>query len=320
MEKLCNFYHQFVIVHLLLFSSLLSFTNPTPSPTQDEQSQIISRFQEYLRINTSQPSPNYKKSTQFILSLAESLSLETQVIEFVQGKPLVILKWPGSDLFLPSILLNSHTDVVPSERSKWDYHPFGAHIDENGNIFARGSQDMKCVGMQYMEAVRRLKASGFQPKRSLYLSFVPANTPLIAESLSLETQVIEFVQGKPLVILKWPGSDLFLPSILLNSHTDVVPSERSKWDYHPFGAHIDENGNIFARGSQDMKCVGMQYMEAVRRLKASGFQPKRSLYLSFVPDEEIGGHDGLEKLAQSDVFKNMNVDIVLDEGEPDFTF
>ncbi|KAG4185789.1 hypothetical protein ERO13_A08G000800v2 [Gossypium hirsutum] len=63
-----------------------------------------------------------------------------------------------------------------------------------------------------------------------------------------------------------------------------------------------------------MKCVGMQYMEAVRRLKASGFQPKRSLYLSFVPDEEIGGHDGLEKLAQSDVFKNMNVDIVLDEG------
>ncbi|KAK8278968.1 hypothetical protein V6Z12_D09G080000 [Gossypium hirsutum] len=158
---------QRVIVHLLLFSSLLSFTNPTPSPTQDEQSQIISRFQEYLRINTSQPSPNYKKSTQFILSLAESLSLETQ---------------------------------------------------------------------------------------------------------------------------------------------------RSKWDYHPFGAHIDENGNILTRGSQDMKCVGMQYMEAVRRLKASGFQPKRSLYLSFVPDEEIGGHDGLEKLAQSDVFKNMNVDIVLDGG------
>ncbi|MBA0782764.1 hypothetical protein Gotri_000590 [Gossypium trilobum] len=204
MEKLCNFNHEFIIVHLLLFSSLLSFTNPTPSPTQDEQSQIISRFQEYLRINTSQPSPDYKKSTQFILTLAESLSLETQVIEFVQGKPLVILKWPGSDLSLPSILLNSHTDVVPSESSKWDYHPFGAHIDENGNIFARGSQDMKCVGMQYMEAVRRLKASGFQPKRSLYLSFVP--------------------------------------------------------------------------------------------------------------DEEIGGHDGLEKLAQSDVFKNMNVDIILDEG------
>lgn len=63
-----------------------------------------------------------------------------------------------------------------------------------------------------------------------------------------------------------------------------------------------------------MKCVGMQYLEAIRRLRSSGFCPKRSLYLSFVPDEEIDGRDGAEMLASSDVFKNMNVDIVLDEG------
>lgn len=64
-----------------------------------------------------------------------------------------------------------------------------------------------------------------------------------------------------------------------------------------------------------MKCVGMQYLEAIRRLKASGFQPVRTVYLSFVPDEEIGGHDGAKKFAESDVFKNMNVGIVLDEGK-----
>ena len=68
-----------------------------------------------------------------------------------------------------------------------------------------------------------------------------------------------------------------------------------------------------------MKCVGMQYLEAIRRLKSFGFQPKRSIYLSFVPDEEIGGHDGAEKLAYSDVLKNMNADIVLDEGKEKFT-
>lgn len=38
------------------------------------------------------------------------------------------------------------------------------------------------------------------------------------------------------------------------------------------------------------------------------------MYLSFVPDEEIGGHDGAEKLANSDVFKSMNVGVLLDEG------
>lgn len=64
-----------------------------------------------------------------------------------------------------------------------------------------------------------------------------------------------------------------------------------------------------------MKCVGLQYLEAIRLLKASGFQPLRSVYLSFVPDEEIGGHGGAEKLAESDVFEKMNVGIILDEGE-----
>ncbi|KAM1201775.1 hypothetical protein ACFX2J_017821 [Malus domestica] len=62
-----------------------------------------------------------------------------------------------------------------------------------------------------------------------------------------------------------------------------------------------------------MKCVGIQYLEAIRRLKASGFKPKRSVYLSYGPDEEIGGHDGAEKLAESNVFKGLNVGIMLDE-------
>ncbi|GMI85496.1 aquaporin interactor [Hibiscus trionum] len=202
MEKACNSHRQpFLLLHLLplFLSPLPALANPAASP-----SQIISRFQQYLQINTTQPSPDYQTSTQFILSQASSLSLESRVIEFVKNKPVVLLKWPGSDPSLPSVLLNSHTDVVSFEHSKW-IHP-------------------------------------------------------------------------------------------------------------PLGGYVDRRGDIFGRGSQDMKCVGMQYLEAIRRLKASGFRPKRSLYLSFVPDEEIGGNDGAKKLAYSDVFKDMNVEIVLDEG------
>lgn len=141
-----------------------------------------------------------------------------------------------------------------------------------------------------------------------------------AKSLSLEGQAIEFVPGKPVVLLKWPGSDPSLPSVLLNSHTDVQPAEDDKWSHPPFAARADAEGRIFARGSQDMKCVGMQYLEAIRRLKRSGFAPVRDVYLSFVPDEEIGGHDGAEKLAKSDEFRGMNVGIVLDEGKLIFVF
>ena len=48
---------------------------------------------------------------------------------------------------------------------------------------------------------------------------------------------------------------------------------------------------------------------------APGFRPIRSVYVSFVPDEEIGGRDGAQKFAQCDVFRDLNVGIVLDEGE-----
>lgn len=67
---------------------------------------------------------------------------------------------------------------------------------------------------------------------------------------------------------------------------------------------------------QDMKCVGMLYLEAIRKLKDSGFEPTRTIYLSYVPDEEIGGRDGAEKLAASDVLETMNVAFVMDEGGP----
>lgn len=135
-----------------------------------------------------------------------------------------------------------------------------------------------------------------------------------AKPLSLESQTIELVKGKPLLLLKWVGSDPTLPAFLLNSHTDVVPFEESKWTKHPLQAHLDHTGNIYARGSQDMKCVGMQYLEAIHKLQASGFQPLRSVYLSFVPDEEIGGHDGAEKFVESHFFKSLNIATVLDEG------
>lgn len=116
------------------------------------------------------------------------------------------------------------------------------------------------------------------------------------------------------VILTWEGSDKSLPSILLNSHIDVVPVEESKWNTDPFAAHKDEKGNIYARGAQDMKCVGIQHLEAVDRLKQSGFVPRRTVHISFVPDEEIGGRDGMEKFVKTKDFEALKVGFALDEG------
>ncbi|XP_014369383.2 aminoacylase-1 [Papilio machaon] len=135
-----------------------------------------------------------------------------------------------------------------------------------------------------------------------------------ANEIGLDFKVYEVVPQKPIVVLTWKGKEPTLPAILLNSHMDVVPVFENSWTYPPFSGHIDEEGKIFARGSQDMKCVGIQYLEAIRKIKQAGLQLKRTLHISFVPDEEIGGHDGMEKFVLTDEFKALNIGFALDEG------
>lgn len=137
-----------------------------------------------------------------------------------------------------------------------------------------------------------------------------------AENLGLEVTVCYPGNEKcPVVLMTWTGNEPELPSILLNSHMDVVPVDETRWTHKPFAADIDSDGNIFARGAQDDKSSGMQYLAAIRALKKDGVQQlKRTIHVTFVPDEEIGGAFGMKAFAGSDTFKALNVGFGLDES------
>ncbi|CAK8537269.1 unnamed protein product [Lathyrus sativus] len=153
---------------LLLSSTLLSATH------EDKNDNPITRFQRYLQINTAHPTPDYSSAVSYLISQVESIGgILHKTLEFSPGKPLLLLTWPGSHSSLPSILLNSHLDSVPAESSKWTHPPFSATRTSDGNIFARGAQDDKCIAMQYLEAIRNLRSNGFVPVRSVHISFVP---------------------------------------------------------------------------------------------------------------------------------------------------
>ncbi|XP_049805798.1 aminoacylase-1A-like [Schistocerca nitens] len=135
-----------------------------------------------------------------------------------------------------------------------------------------------------------------------------------AESIGLDFKVYSVTAGKPIVVLTWEGKKPSASSILLNSHMDVVPVFPDKWKHDPFGAEKDKDGNIYARGSQDMKCVGIQYLEAIRRLKKKNVRLLRTIHVSFVPDEEIGGIEGMKKFVTTLDFLSLNVGFAMDEG------
>lgn len=136
-----------------------------------------------------------------------------------------------------------------------------------------------------------------------------------AESLNLTFNVYRLFNEKaPIVIISWIGTKPSLPSIMLNSHMDVVPVFPEHWTHPPFGAEIDDQGRIFARGAQDMKSMGVQNLAAIRALKRSNKTLERTLHLTYVPDEETDAKYGMKPFVHHDVFKSLNVGFAIDEG------
>ncbi|XP_030206187.1 aminoacylase-1A [Gadus morhua] len=156
----------------------------------------------------------------------------------------------------------------------------------------------------------RLKTVHPEPDYDAALRFLDR----IAEELDLPMKKIELFPRRVLSIMTWEGTNPALKSILLNSHTDVVPVYQEHWKYDAFTAVKDAEGNIYGRGAQDMKSVTIQYIQAIRRLKAEGSQPVRTVHLMFVPDEEVGGHKGMETFVTHPEFQKLNIGFALDEG------
>src|SRR2546423_860537 len=118
------------------------------------------------------------------------------------------------------------------------------------------------------------------------------------------------------LLYKWQGQDQKLKPILLMGHMDVVPVEpgtESQWTYPPFEGRIAD-GYVWGRGAMDDKACVVGILEAVEQLLREGYQPKRTVYLAFGHDEEIGGQNGAPAIAELLRSRGVEFEYVLDEG------
>jgi len=112
----------------------------------------------------------------------------------------------------------------------------------------------------------------------------------------------------------WQGSDKQLKPIILMGHYDVVPiASPEQWTQAPFSGLIKDD-IIWGRGTIDDKISVIATLEAVAYLLENNFQPKRSIYLAFGHDEEIGGEKGAKAIADYMVDNKIEAEFVLDEG------
>jgi carboxypeptidase PM20D1 len=124
------------------------------------------------------------------------------------------------------------------------------------------------------------------------------------------------VIGKYGLLYTWVGSDAQAAPIALMAHQDVVPvapGTEADWQVAPFDGAL-KDGFVWGRGAWDDKGNLMSIMEAVELRVAAGFQPRRTVYLAFGQDEEVGGERGAVQIARLLKERSVRLQFVLDEG------
>lgn len=119
------------------------------------------------------------------------------------------------------------------------------------------------------------------------------------EKAGLEVKQYAEAEGRPNLLAEWRGSR---PGkrFVFNGHMDVFPPDaKNPGPFGPWAGKIAEDGNLYGRGAADMKGGDCGALMAVSFLKRMGFDPRGSILLSYMVDEENGGGKGVKYLLKN---------------------
>ncbi|XP_078616553.1 N-fatty-acyl-amino acid synthase/hydrolase PM20D1-like [Branchiostoma floridae x Branchiostoma japonicum] len=149
------------------------------------------------------------------------------------------------------------------------------------------------------------------PQELLKLAaFIQDSFPVLHSSPLVTREVV----GNFSLLYRVEGTDGSLQPGLLAAHLDVVPvTEEPGWDAEPFSG-LQKDGFVYGRGTIDDKHNVMGQLEALEFHLVRGHRPRRTLYLAYGHDEEVGGHDGAQKIGELLESRGVKLEFILDEG------
>ena len=120
------------------------------------------------------------------------------------------------------------------------------------------------------------------------------------------------------LLYTWEGSNKDLKPTLLMAHQDTVPVPPETipaWTHPPWSGEFDGK-YIWGRGAGDCKNQLIAIMETVELLLENGWEPKRTILLSFGFDEECSGRQGAASLSKfiEDRYGKDSLAVIVDEG------
>lgn len=184
---------------------------------------------------------------------------------------------------------------------------YNLFLHYQGKGAAQAPLDQQMVS--FLQDYIRINTSQPKPDYDAAISFLKKH----AQKDGFECQEVLLPLGKKVLVISFKGKDSLLPALALNHHMDVVPANNEGWIKPPFAGEI-HNGTIIGRGTQDMKGIGATHYFALKQLKQEGFMPQRTIHIFAVPDEEIGGFTGTKQFVETDLFKQLHIGYIIDEG------
>jgi acetylornithine deacetylase/succinyl-diaminopimelate desuccinylase-like protein len=162
-----------VQVFLAVASVLSSVSTVVPVDAQAPD-EITRLLQEYVRLDTSNPPGDTRKTADFLQRILEAEGLPVTRYESEPGKAIVYarLKATVNPPAGKAIVLLHHMDVVPADRSQWKVDPFAATIQDD-ELWGRGALDMKSAGVAQLTAFLRLKRERVPLDRDVILLAEP---------------------------------------------------------------------------------------------------------------------------------------------------
>ena len=151
---------------LVLFAALASAAEPDWA--QIEKS-AVDLLQQYIRIESINPPANTSEAANFFKRILEANGIPAQLYRSgPNGQTNLVARIAGRDRSKKPLLVMNHFDVVPVDRKAWKVDPFAAII-QNGEIWGRGTMDMKGIAIEQLLAFVTLKKSGITPPRDIVM-------------------------------------------------------------------------------------------------------------------------------------------------------
>src|SRR3954467_4626419 len=148
-------------------------TATAPASLADE---AVEHLRNLIRIDTTNPPGNEAPAAQYVATVLAKEGIEARILEAAPGRARVIARLRATEPRRPlgvgdaggALLLVSHLDVVPAERSGWSRNPFGGDIVD-GCVFGRGAVDCKGMTALSLATLCHLKRTGKRLHRDVAL-------------------------------------------------------------------------------------------------------------------------------------------------------